>query len=197
MLGHLPLCCQASCLVLRDQEASRQSEDLCAKCCGLALYCTSAAAIGAVAHLSLPPLSQPLGSPLRPSGPHTLEGREPPCKGALQGRHSAPASSSPLCLALAPPQRTALQVPLETLRGELQQHVTALQSRLVEVINEDYNDFVSLSTRLTNVDGAVLRMQRPLLELQVRVLAPPCAVCASSSVLAPYAVYLYWLCTAW
>lgn len=39
--------------------------------------------------------------------------------------------------------------------------------QLVEVINEDYNDFVSLSTKLVNVDGAVLRMQAPLLDLQV------------------------------
>lgn len=37
----------------------------------------------------------------------------------------------------------------------------------MEVINEDYADFVSLSTKLVNVDGAVLRMQAPLLELQV------------------------------
>ena len=42
---------------------------------------------------------------------------------------------------------------------------TALQ--LVEVINEDYADFVSLSTKLVNVDGAVLRMQKPLQELRV------------------------------
>ena len=41
----------------------------------------------------------------------------------------------------------------------------------MEVINEDYADFVSLSTKLVNVDGAVLRMQKPLLELRVR--APP------------------------
>lgn len=139
--------------------------------------------------------------------------------------------------------RSHPQVPLETLRGELQSHVTALKNRLVEVsaamsghclgggggcgvqshvtalknrlvevsapvkqwlslqslegrvlflhpalhpppfcntpgepscqitpwqvVNEDYNDFVSLSTKLVNVDGAVLRMQRPLLELKV------------------------------
>ena len=37
--------------------------------------------------------------------------------------------------------------------------------QLVEVINEDYNDFVSLSTKLVNVDGAVLRMQKPLQEV--------------------------------
>ena len=38
----------------------------------------------------------------------------------------------------------------------------------VEVINEDYADFVSLSGKLVNVDGAVLRMHKPLLEIQAR-----------------------------
>ncbi len=40
------------------------------------------------------------------------------------------------------------------------------------MINEDYNDFVSLSTKLVNVDGALARMQAPLLELQVGWGAP-------------------------
>lgn len=41
----------------------------------------------------------------------------------------------------------------------------------MEVINEDYNDFVSLSTKLVNVDGAVLRMQKPLQEVGEKLLA--------------------------
>jgi len=48
--------------------------------------------------------------------------------------------------------------------------------QLVEVINEDYNDFVSLSTKLVNVDGAVLRMQRPL-----QVTPPPLPPCRSQN----------------
>ncbi len=39
--------------------------------------------------------------------------------------------------------------------------------QLVEVINEDYGDYVSLSSRLVNVDGFVLRMRKPLVELKV------------------------------
>lgn len=35
------------------------------------------------------------------------------------------------------------------------------------MINEDYTDFVSLSTQLVNVDGAVARMQMPLTDLRV------------------------------
>jgi hypothetical protein len=46
--------------------------------------------------------------------------------------------------------------------------------QLVEVINEDYADFVSLSTKLVNVDGAVLRMQKPLLELRVSTARTAC-----------------------
>ena len=38
-----------------------------------------------------------------------------------------------------------------------------------QVINDDYQDFVSLSTKLVNVDGSLARMQGPLLELQVVV----------------------------
>ncbi len=43
--------------------------------------------------------------------------------------------------------------------------------QMVEVINEDYQDYVSLSAKLVNVDGAVLRMRKPLLELKVREVA--------------------------
>lgn len=63
-----------------------------------------------------------------------------------------------------------MQVPLETLRSQLQKYLTVLKGKLVEVINEDYNDFVSLSTKLVNVDGAVTQMQKPLLTLKVRVM---------------------------
>jgi hypothetical protein len=59
------------------------------------------------------------------------------------------------------------QVPLEALSVELEGHLQTLRNRLVEVINEDYADFVSLSSKLVNVDSSVLRMQRPLLDIQV------------------------------
>ena len=58
------------------------------------------------------------------------------------------------------------QVPLESLSSQLQAYLQVLKGRLVEVINEDYNDFVSLSTKLVNVDGAVAQMQKPLLLLK-------------------------------
>ncbi len=49
-----------------------------------------------------------------------------------------------------------------------------LYVQLVEVINEDYGDYVSLSSRLVNVDGFVLRMRKPLVELKVNDW--PCAL---------------------
>ena len=63
-----------------------------------------------------------------------------------------------------------LQVPLDTLAAELQGHLDTLRNRLVEVINEDYADFVSLSSKLVNVDSSVARMQRPLLDIQVSAM---------------------------
>lgn len=61
------------------------------------------------------------------------------------------------------------QVPLEALSSQLHGYLAVLKGKLVEVINEDYNDFVSLSTKLVNVDGAVAQMQKPLLVLKVRL----------------------------
>ena len=44
-----------------------------------------------------------------------------------------------------------------------------LRNKLVEVINEHYGDFVSLSSKLVNVDSAVIRMQKPLMEIKVQM----------------------------
>lgn len=51
--------------------------------------------------------------------------------------------------------------------------------QLVEVINEDYSDYVGLAGKLTGVEGAVLRMRRPLGELKVgrKHLARPKLLC--------------------
>ena len=56
---------------------------------------------------------------------------------------------------------------MENLSSELDAYLAVLRNRLLEVINEHYADVVSLSSRLVNVDTAVLRMQKPLLEIKV------------------------------
>ncbi len=49
--------------------------------------------------------------------------------------------------------------------------------QLVEALNEDYSDYVGLSGQLSGLEGAVVRMRQPLLEIQVRqqVKAQQCA----------------------
>ncbi|XP_076897893.1 conserved oligomeric Golgi complex subunit 2-like [Bidens hawaiensis] len=67
-------------------------------------------------------------------------------------------------------------VPFETLRSELQSHLTSLKHELVELINRDYADFVNLSTKLVDVDSAVLRMRAPLIEIRDKIVVYRTAV---------------------
>ncbi|KAE8123920.1 hypothetical protein FH972_018837 [Carpinus fangiana] len=60
-------------------------------------------------------------------------------------------------------------VPFDTLRSELQAHLAALHHELVDLINRDYADFVNLSTKLVDVDAAVVRMRAPLVELREKI----------------------------
>lgn len=73
-------------------------------------------------------------------------------------------------------------VPLDSLRAQLQTHLRLLKSELVELINRDYTDFVNLSTKLVDVDGAVLRMRMPLNDLRSKLVLARDSV--SSSLLA-------------
>ncbi|KAL1211677.1 Conserved oligomeric Golgi complex subunit 2 [Cardamine amara subsp. amara] len=60
-------------------------------------------------------------------------------------------------------------VPLETLQSELRSHLESLNRELVDLINRDYADFVNLSTKLVDIDAAVIRMRAPLLELRDKI----------------------------
>ncbi|KAG1330906.1 conserved oligomeric Golgi complex subunit 2 [Cocos nucifera] len=62
-------------------------------------------------------------------------------------------------------------VPLESLAAELRAHLAALKAELVDLINRDYADFVSLSTRLVDVDSAVAHTRAPLAEFRDKVAA--------------------------
>ncbi|KAH7664109.1 COG complex component COG2 protein [Dioscorea alata] len=70
-------------------------------------------------------------------------------------------------------------VPLENLSVELQAHVNSLQAELVDLINRDYADFVSLTAQLVDVDAAAARMREPLVEFRGKVAALRTAVDAS------------------
>ena len=60
-------------------------------------------------------------------------------------------------------------MPLETLKRELQQHLTSLKHELIDYINRDYDDFLLLSSKLFDVDKSVVRMRQPLLSLRKKV----------------------------
>ncbi|KAJ7556196.1 hypothetical protein O6H91_05G073700 [Diphasiastrum complanatum] len=60
-------------------------------------------------------------------------------------------------------------VTLDTLKAELRSHFAALKNELVELINRDYTDFVNLSTKLVDIDGAMMRMRTPLQELRAKL----------------------------
>jgi len=60
-------------------------------------------------------------------------------------------------------------VPLETLNTELNNYLSDINHELVDLLNKDYTDFVNLSAKLVDVDGAVMRMRAPLVELQSKL----------------------------
>ncbi|XP_074278563.1 conserved oligomeric Golgi complex subunit 2 [Silene latifolia] len=70
-------------------------------------------------------------------------------------------------------------VPFQTLRSQLQSHLSSLHHDLVDLINRDYADFVNLSTNLIDVDHAVARMRAPLSDLREQIVEFRVAVEAS------------------
>jgi hypothetical protein len=51
---------------------------------------------------------------------------------------------------------------LETLRDDLGVYLKVLRSAMVELINEDYADFVNLSTNLVGLDQSMKQLEAPL-----------------------------------
>jgi len=56
-------------------------------------------------------------------------------------------------------------------RDDLGIYLKVLRSSMIELINEDYADFVNLSTNLVGLDRSLLRLKEPLLRHQVRVVS--------------------------
>ena len=52
-------------------------------------------------------------------------------------------------------------------RDDLGIYLKVLRSSMIELINEDYADFVNLSTNLVGLDKCILRLEEPLLKHQV------------------------------
>jgi hypothetical protein len=73
-------------------------------------------------------------------------------------------------------------------RDDLGLYLKVLRSSMIELINEDYADFVNLSTNLVGLDTVILRLKEPLLKHQARALDQalklceplPCKLCRGS-----------------
>lgn len=55
-----------------------------------------------------------------------------------------------------------MRVPLQTLRADLSAHLQELQATLVDLINRDYNDLVSMSTSLVGIDDKIAHLEMPI-----------------------------------
>jgi len=55
-----------------------------------------------------------------------------------------------------------LHIPLEELRGELRSYLAVLREELVQLINDDYEEFISLGTGLRGENDRLRRLKVPL-----------------------------------
>ncbi|DBA02402.1 TPA: hypothetical protein N0F65_007221 [Lagenidium giganteum] len=62
-----------------------------------------------------------------------------------------------------------LHNPMETVHQDLKDFQTVLENQLVSIINEDYAEFLQLSTKLKGVDEAVSSVRSPILAILKRV----------------------------
>ena len=59
--------------------------------------------------------------------------------------------------------------PMGTIDEDLRQFQKALENQLVAIINEDYTEFLQLSSKLKGVDEAVSSVRAPILAVVERV----------------------------
>jgi hypothetical protein len=65
---------------------------------------------------------------------------------------------------------------MDTLKGELESYLTDLQRQLVDLVNRDYEKFVSLSTDLVDVESAIEDWEAPVAAFKEEVLNTRAAV---------------------
>lgn len=64
---------------------------------------------------------------------------------------------------------TRAHIPLEELRGELREYLGQLREELVQLINDDYEEFISLGTGLRGEEERLIRLGKPLDSLKDEV----------------------------
>ncbi|XP_054154324.1 conserved oligomeric Golgi complex subunit 2-like [Oppia nitens] len=63
-------------------------------------------------------------------------------------------------------KRNRSKVTLEQLKDDLSSYLKVLKTSMIELINEDYNDFINLSTNLMGFDKAINNLSQPLVQLR-------------------------------
>jgi conserved oligomeric Golgi complex subunit 2 len=58
----------------------------------------------------------------------------------------------------------------ETLRDDLGRYLKDLRSAMIELINQDYSDFVNLSSNLIGLDKSILKLRVPLCQFKEEIL---------------------------
>lgn len=64
---------------------------------------------------------------------------------------------------------TRAHIPLEELRGELREYLGQLREELVQLINDDYEEFISLGTGLRGEEERLIRLGKPLAQIKEEV----------------------------
>ncbi|KAF4521789.1 hypothetical protein B566_EDAN012294 [Ephemera danica] len=64
----------------------------------------------------------------------------------------------------------------ETLRDDLGQYLKELRSAMIELINQDYSDFVNLSSNLIGLDKSISKLKVPLGQFKEEILQVKCSL---------------------
>jgi hypothetical protein len=65
--------------------------------------------------------------------------------------------------------QTRSHVPLDELRGDLRSHLNVLREELVQLINEDYEEFIALGVGLRGEVQRLERLETPIQDLQEEI----------------------------
>jgi len=79
-------------------------------------------------------------------------------------------------------EQSIRETPLDNLRDDLGLYLKVLRSSMIELINQDYADFVNLSTNLVGLDGGILALQEPLSEFNGTIGIVNSEICSSLDV---------------
>lgn len=69
-----------------------------------------------------------------------------------------------------------IHIPLDELRAELRQYLGVLREELVQLINDDYEEFISLGTGLSGENERLKSLKKPMGKLKVNVTVSARAV---------------------